>query len=86
QLLSAMSGNSKYKNPYFNLGNYGTFVSSINNKYYDLAALGLYVSGNYYDVRFLTTVDSGWMGDMWTNNGNVQGIYNTHCIDGDLYL
>lgn len=86
QLLSAMSGYSQYKNPYFNLGNYGTFVSSIKNSYYDLAALGLYVSGNYYDVRFLATVDSGWMGDMWTNNGKVQGIYNTHCIDGDLYL
>lgn len=86
QLLTSMSGNTNYARPYFNLANYGTYVDAIKNQYYDLAVLGLYVSGNYYDVRKLEIVSSGWMGSMWTNNGNVQGVYNTHCIDGDLYL
>lgn len=86
QVLSSRSGNTKYSRPFFNLGNYGTYVSRINNSRYDLAAMGLYVSGNYYDVRYMLQVDDGWMGSMWTDNGDVNGVFNTHCIDGDLYL
>ncbi|MEM8171221.1 DUF6453 family protein [Morganella morganii] len=86
QVLTNKSGSTWYSRPFFNLGNYGTYVSSIKNKYYDLAAMGLYVSGNYYDVRHMTNVSMGWMGDMWTDHGEINGVFNTHCIDGDLYL
>lgn len=86
QILSSRSGNTQYSRPFFNLGNYGTYISAIKNKYYDLSAMGLYVSGNYYDVRHMTNVSMGWMGDMWTDHGEINGVFNTHCIDGDLYL
>lgn len=79
-------GYSKYANPIYNIGTYGNYVSDLKNKYYTMAACGLKISGNRYDVSFFTTVQSGWNGDADTGWGMIDGVFNTHCLDGSRYF
>lgn len=84
-LGSSKSGYSKYARPLFNIGTYGNYVSEIKKDTYDLAACGLKISGNRYDVSFFITAGSGYNGN--ANGGTViEGTFNAHCLDADRYF